>query len=313
MHRFAPYKETQFAIRVHLSKRDVKTKQKEEFQLGKSHTVGSERGWGLRLIVLRMHGDKEVARQRFPTCTSPLSSVWHSCVLQRTLSRLISQPFTSIVIFVLTTMGGNLFPWLSPSLPRGTPHIHVTSFNYKTPHSNSGVAKKKKKERNSAAELCLRAQIYAMWWPGHDRGLYRIKKHLEMRLMNAERIWFSFMLRLVLCKWGAHRCGGEEGRERKDCMPATVGVPPVSSGTEDPFNLSTMPRKKHASPRGLCHPSAKKNQNIPHSGFAFETDDLTYTTWFSNPFFSLRLFLNVNVTQSGPLTPQHLPADQMQI
>ena len=79
-----------------------------------------------------------------------------------------------------------------------------------------------------------------------------------MKLMNAERIWLSFMLRLVLCKWGAHRCG--EGRERKDCMPATVGVPPVSSGTEDPFNLSTMPWKKHASPKGLCHPSAKKKK-----------------------------------------------------
>lgn len=99
--------------------------------------------------------------------------------------------------------------------------------------------------------------------------------------------------------------GGRE-RERKDCMPATVGVPPVSSGTEDPFNLSTMPRKKHASPRGLCHPSAKKNQNIPHSGFAFETDDLTCTTWFSNPFFSLRLFLSVDVTQSGPAYPATL-------
>lgn len=89
-------------------------------------------------------------------------------------------------------------------------------------------------------------------------------------------------------------------------MPATVWVPPVSSGTEDPFNLSTMPRKKHASPRGLCHPSAKKNQNIPHSGFAFETDDLTRTTWFSNPFFSLRLFLSVDVTQSGPAYPATL-------
>lgn len=89
-------------------------------------------------------------------------------------------------------------------------------------------------------------------------------------------------------------------------MPATVWVPPVSSGTEDPFNLSTMPRKKHASPRGLCHPSAKKNQNIPHSGFAFETDDLTCTTWFSNPFFSLRLFLSVDVTQSGPAYPATL-------
>lgn len=166
MHRFAPYKETQFAIRVHLSKRDVKTKQIEEFQLGKSHTVGSERGWGLWLIVLRMHGDKEMARQRFPTCTSPLSSVWHSCVLQRTLSRLISQPFTSIVIFVLTTMGGNLFPWLSPSLPRGTPHIHVTSFNYKTPHSNSGVAKKKKK-KEIAQQNCALERRY-MQCDGQD-------------------------------------------------------------------------------------------------------------------------------------------------
>lgn len=220
MHRFAPYKETQFAIRVHLSKRDVKTKQKEEFQLGKSHTVGSERGWGLRLIVLRMHGDKEVARQRFPTCTSPLSSVWHSCVLQRTLSRLISQPFTSIVIFVLTTMGGTCFRGFRLLCREGHLTFMWPLLTTKLHISIQASQKKKKKERNSAAELCLRAQIYAMWWPGHDRGLYRIKKHLEMRLMNAERIWFSFMLRLVLCKWGAHRCGGEgeKGRGRIACQ-----------------------------------------------------------------------------------------------
>lgn len=29
-------------------------------------------------------------------------------------------------------------------------------------------------------------------------------------------------------------------RKRKDCLPMTVGVPPVSSGAEDPFNLSTL-------------------------------------------------------------------------
>lgn len=31
------------------------------------------------------------------------------------------------------------------------------------------------------------------------------------------------------------------GWKRKDCVPVTVGVPPVSSGTVDPFNLSTLP------------------------------------------------------------------------
>ena len=112
MHRFAPYKETQFAIRVHLSKRDAKTKQKEEFQLGKSHTVGSERGWGLWLIVLRMHGDKEMARQRFPTCTSPLSSAWHS----RPSEDLV--PSYQSTVYIHCDLhpdynGGNLFPFRS--------------------------------------------------------------------------------------------------------------------------------------------------------------------------------------------------------
>lgn len=166
MHRFAPYKETQFAIRVHLSKRDVKTKQKEEFQLGKSHTVGSERGWGLRLIVLRMHGDKEVARQRFPTCTSPLSSVWHSCVLQRTLSRLISQPFTSIVIFVLTTMGGTCFRGFRLLCREGHLTFMWPLLTTKL-HIPIQASQKKKKKKEIAQQNCALERRY-MQCDGQD-------------------------------------------------------------------------------------------------------------------------------------------------
>lgn len=96
------------------------------------------------------------------------------------------------------------------------------------------------------------------------------------------------------------------GRERKDRMPVTVGVPPVSSGTEDPFNLSTLPPEEtHISQRALSS-SAK----TARSQFAFETDDLTYTTWFLI-CLTPSLFRR-NVTQREPITLQHLSADQMQ-
>lgn len=44
MHHFTLYKETQFAIKVHLSKLNTVMKQKEEFQLGMSHTESPEQG-----------------------------------------------------------------------------------------------------------------------------------------------------------------------------------------------------------------------------------------------------------------------------
>lgn len=93
-------------------------------------------------------------------------------------------------------------------------------------------------------------------------------------------------------------------------MPVTIGVPPVSSGTEDPFNLSTLcnknthphrhrhsPNTRNVSQRALSSPA-----KTAHSGFAFETADLTATTWLQ-VCFPLSLFQR-NVTQRETITLQ---------
>lgn len=74
-----------------------------------------------------------------------------------------------------------------------------------------------------------------MQYDGQDM----IGPFMESRRDEANEYKKNLTLLLCFDYADTKRTGG--GRKRKDCVPVTAGVPPVSSATKDPFNLSMLP------------------------------------------------------------------------
>lgn len=96
MHHFTLYKETQFAIKVHLSKPNTEMKLREEFQLEPHRNCSAD--WSLWLMALNTHCDKENGEAAVHDLYIPQWGCNSHLSFKRPYHVFISQPGMSIVV-----------------------------------------------------------------------------------------------------------------------------------------------------------------------------------------------------------------------